>query len=256
MSLFSFPQVHIKENDFKEQLCCENTLELYRLNMSTEESSQKTARRTMLIQKMITKPKTLLNRKVLSKIPLSTIVDIVGCKRQIPADLGYAALSLWAELQCIATKCKPTRENKRKMLGYLDIHEIIDVSDLSTDCHLEKDIDDQLDLPEEFSHLVLNKATTALGSSQPKLQEKIARTSDAKIKIIIKTLTGYSTPLVLSPANTVGELKLMFEGVVGIPVELQTMIYRGKQLLDYPLLQDYGICDGSTVIFKQCLRGC
>ena len=106
----------------------------------------------------MTKPKTLLNRKVLPKIPLSTIVEIVRCERQIPAALGYAALSLWAELQCVASKCEPTRENKRKMLGFLNIHQIIDVSELSMDGQFERD---ERSLPEQFSHLVLNKAETA-----------------------------------------------------------------------------------------------
>lgn len=239
----------------------------------------------MLHQKMISKPKTLLNRKLLPSIPLRIILDIVNSEGPIHAALGYAALSVWAELQCVARKCEPTRENKKKMLGNLDIGTIIDVSELSTDTDSFSELDPQDQrLSKNLSHLALatNKPPPANKNrngevSSSELEGTIAwwirwswrwwctwwteviitELRDPKITISLKTLTGVTKQLTVFPATTVLQLKKNVERAVeGFPVDQPRLIFNGEQLEDSRTLRDYGICDGCTVHLISRLSGC
>ena len=75
------------------------------------------------------------------------------------------------------------------------------------------------------------------------------------ITLHIKTLTGRTISIEVSPKRSVEELKQMFAQVDGTPVDQQRFIFDHKQLEDGRSLADYGITDESTVHLVLRLRG-
>ncbi|KAF5557597.1 ubiquitin-domain-containing protein [Fusarium napiforme] len=78
---------------------------------------------------------------------------------------------------------------------------------------------------------------------------------ERKITITVKTLTGKSIRVKLSSHHIVYDVKDKIEGIEGIPVDQQRLIFEGKQLEDGLLLMNYDIGEGSLLHLVLKLRG-
>jgi len=67
------------------------------------------------------------------------------------------------------------------------------------------------------------------------------------IDVVIKTLTGETIGVEISPCATVDDLQKMIHDKAGIPPSVQRLIYAGKQLDTALTLSDYNIQDASTI---------
>ncbi|XBH97309.1 hypothetical protein VPH35_126995 [Triticum aestivum] len=72
------------------------------------------------------------------------------------------------------------------------------------------------------------------------------------IRIFVKMLTGKTTVLVVENLDTVDCVKGKIRDVWGVPVGLQRILYRGKQLQDLRTMDDYAVKDDDT--FELVLR--
>ncbi|WP_369175929.1 ubiquitin-like protein [Streptomyces mutabilis] len=75
------------------------------------------------------------------------------------------------------------------------------------------------------------------------------------MRIIIKTLTGQTTPLEVTPDETVESCKAEIQDKQGIPTEQQRLIFAGKELEDTRSLSECAIHAGATLHLVQRLRG-
>mmetsp|Transcript_46502 Transcript_46502/g.95107 ORF Transcript_46502/g.95107 Transcript_46502/m.95107 type:complete len:785 (+) Transcript_46502:51-2405(+) len=73
--------------------------------------------------------------------------------------------------------------------------------------------------------------------------------------IYVKTLTGKTIPLDVSPHDTVADMKRMLNKREGIPVDHMRIIYAGKQVEDARSLGSYNIQKESTLHLVLRLRG-
>jgi hypothetical protein len=81
-------------------------------------------------------------------------------------------------------------------------------------------------------------------------------TKGERMQIFVKHIDGKTRTLDVGSRDTIGEIKLDMEARVGVPPELQRLIWSGKQLEGGRTLENYGIGKESTVHLVLRLRGC
>lgn len=73
--------------------------------------------------------------------------------------------------------------------------------------------------------------------------------------IFVKTLSGKTITVTVSPSDTIANLKEKIKTSEGISPEEQRLIFHGKQLEDNNTINDYGIMADSTINLVLRLRG-
>ena len=75
------------------------------------------------------------------------------------------------------------------------------------------------------------------------------------LQVFVKTLTGKTITLEISPTNLIRQVKNKIQDKEGVPSEEQRLIFAEKQLEDDHLVSDYGIKKDSTLHLVLNLRG-
>ncbi|KAF2436930.1 ubiquitin-like protein [Tothia fuscella] len=76
------------------------------------------------------------------------------------------------------------------------------------------------------------------------------------MQILVKTLTGKTMTLDVDHRDTVEDLKAQIQGVEGIPIDQQRLIFVGKQLEDMRTLADYSMVKNSLIHLVLRPSGC
>ena len=75
------------------------------------------------------------------------------------------------------------------------------------------------------------------------------------MQVFVKTLTGKTIALQVSPSDAVGDVKLSIQSMEGVPADLQRLVFAGRRLEDARTLDDQDVRGGSTLQLALGLRG-
>ena len=75
----------------------------------------------------------------------------------------------------------------------------------------------------------------------------LAKASDLKMEIYVEMLTGKLLSISVYPTDTIENLKKKIQAKEGIPPDLQSLLFEGKQLGDDKQIYEFDICNGSNI---------
>lgn len=75
------------------------------------------------------------------------------------------------------------------------------------------------------------------------------------MKLLVKTLAGKTIILEAESTDTIAALKQQIYEKQGIEIDLQRLIFQGKQLQDDRFVSDYSLVDESTLHLVMRLKG-
>jgi hypothetical protein len=78
---------------------------------------------------------------------------------------------------------------------------------------------------------------------------------ELQIPIYVETLTGNTFKLLVSPSDTIFNIKSQLENVEGVPLSHQHLIWQNQELRNEFTVEDYGIAFGTTLRLVISLRG-
>jgi AN1-type zinc finger and ubiquitin domain-containing protein 1 len=78
---------------------------------------------------------------------------------------------------------------------------------------------------------------------------------ELQIPIYVETLTGNTFKLLVSPSDTIINIKSQLENAEGVPLSHQHLIWRNQELRNEFTVEDYGIAFGTTLRLVISLRG-
>jgi len=82
-----------------------------------------------------------------------------------------------------------------------------------------------------------------------------SESDNVEMLIFVKTLTGKTIEIFITPKSTILQLKLKIHKKEGIPTDQQRLIFAGKQLEESYRLKDYKILNESILHLVLRLRG-